>query len=148
VRHQAFGVWPVPECGEARFGVRRAFRRVQWRRRHHDRAVWRTGRGVRRNLDWATVVDNCFVVDTPDQRFCKVTTPFRGQMQFKMNAIFPLPRDFTASAVFQHTPGIPITASYVATNAEIARTLGRNLAACGTQVTCTATATVELIEPN
>ena len=38
-------------------------------------------------------------------------------------------------------------ASYVATNAEVAPSLGRNLAACGTRVPCTATTTVNLIEP-
>ena len=40
-----------------------------------------------------------------------------------------------------------ITAAYAASNAEIASTLGRNLAACGTRTPCTATATVPLISP-
>jgi len=36
----------------------------------------------------------------------------------------------------------------VATNAQIAPSLGRNLGACGTRPTCTSTATVELIPLN
>src|SRR5262249_21162736 len=43
--------------------------------------------------------------------------------------------------------GIPYTASYVATNAQIAPSLGRNVSACTTQVVCNATAIVDLIEP-
>ena len=65
------------------------------------------------------------------------------------------------SAVIQNIPGSAIcnsqtlpgglqcAATYVATNAEIAPSLGRNLAACGNvTVGCTAFALVNLIEPN
>ena len=53
------------------------------------------------------------------------------------------------SAVFQNLPGIPVTASYVATNAEIRPTLGRNLAQCGANPTCNGTVTLNnLFEPN
>src|SRR5207302_9254920 len=60
----------------------------------------------------------------------------------------------------QNLKGIPVAASYIPTNAQIAPSLGRNLAACGTRVPCTATASnpvfvgaaivsgVQLIEPN
>jgi hypothetical protein len=63
--------------------------------------------------------------------------------------------------VFQNLAGIPITgvagqqglvfgdpiagASYVATNAEVAPSLGHNLGACGGRVPCTATATINLL---
>lgn len=40
-----------------------------------------------------------------------------------------------------------IQASYPATNDQIAPSLGRNLAACGTRTVCTATAAVPLIGP-
>jgi hypothetical protein len=53
-----------------------------------------------------------------------------------------------ASATYQDLPGIPITASYVVSNAEARLSLGRNFGACGVAPTCTATGTVELIEPN
>jgi hypothetical protein len=90
-----------------------------------------------------TVTDNCFVVDSPQLQFCRVTLPFRGQTQVKFSGIYPLPWDLQLSSTFQDIPGIPISASYVATNAQIAPSLGRDLAA-GTR----GTALVELIEPN
>jgi hypothetical protein len=42
---------------------------------------------------------------------------------------------------------LSIEANYAARNAEIVPTLGRNLAACGGRVPCTATATVPLVAP-
>jgi hypothetical protein len=96
-----------------------------------------------------TVADNCAMVDSPDQRFCENTLPWRGQTQVKFNGVYPLPWDLQASAVFQNLPGIPIAASYVATNAQIAPTLGRNLGSCSTRVPCTGTLTLNnLFEPN
>src|SRR5205823_6461536 len=52
--------------------------------------------------------------------------------------------------IFQNSPGIPITASYVINNAQIRDAIGRNLAACPSQTiaTCTATVRTELIPPN
>jgi len=97
-----------------------------------------------------TVTDNCAaLVDSPERRFCRVTLPFAGQTQVKVSGAYPLPWwDIQASATYQDLPGIPITASYVASNAEIRPSLGRNLGACGAAATCNATTTVELIEPN
>jgi hypothetical protein len=60
----------------------------------------------------------------------------------KLFGAYTLPWQLEASGTFQSLPGIPITASYVATNAEIAPSLGRNLAA-GAR----GTATVDLIAP-
>ena len=51
------------------------------------------------------------------------------------------------SAVFQNISGPTITANYAATNAQIAPSLGRDLAACRGAAECTATATVPLIAP-
>ena len=96
-----------------------------------------------------TVTNNCAVLmDSPEKRFCRVTVPFAGQTQMKFSGAYPLPWDIQASATYQDLPGIPISASYVASNAEIRPTLGRNLGACGGAGICTATTTVELIEPN
>ena len=57
--------------------------------------------------------------------------------------------DFQVSTIYQNIPGVPIRASYVATNAEIRPSLGRHLAACPSQTaaTCNQTVTVDLIPP-
>jgi hypothetical protein len=60
---------------------------------------------------------------------------------------YPLPYDFIVSAVFQNISGPTIVANYAATNAEIAPSLNRNLAACRGAAACAATATVPLIAP-
>ncbi len=92
-----------------------------------------------------TVTNNCYVVDDPTVlRNCKVTLPMKGQTQLKLVGAYPLPWwGLQASATFQSLPGIPILASYIATNAQIAPSLGRNLSA-GTN----GTATLDLIVPN
>jgi hypothetical protein len=93
-----------------------------------------------------TVEDNCFVVDSPQQLlFCHVVTPFSAQTTVKLHASYQFPGNFVASGVFQNVSGISYAANYNATNAEIAPSLGRNLAACGTRTVCTATATVPLV---
>ena len=91
-----------------------------------------------------TIFDNCTVIDSPEQaRFCRTVLPWRAQNQVKVSAIYPLPWDLQASANLQHLAGIPIQASYVATNAEIAPSLGRNLAAGAGGTTL-----VNLLKPN
>jgi hypothetical protein len=117
-----------------------------------------------------TVNDVCFNVDSPGaaavnlpgvsttpvphtattvngQRTCRVVTPFGGQTQIKLNGSYPLPGDFMVSGILQNTSGPVVIASYAASNAEIAPSLGRNLAACGTRTPCTATATIPLVVP-
>ena len=81
------------------------------------------------------------------QGVCRVVTPFRGQTQVKAFATYPLPWNMVVSAVFQNISGPTITASYTATNDQIAPSLNRNLAACRGAAVCTATATVPLIVP-
>ena len=81
--------------------------------------------------------DTCFIVDQPlgpatpagqvaSSNFCRVGSPF-WRPQIKLNGSYPLKWDTQISAVWQTLPGIPISASYVATRAEVAPTLGRNL---------------------
>jgi outer membrane receptor protein involved in Fe transport len=91
-----------------------------------------------------TVIDNCSAaVDSPEAlRFCRQTLPFAGQTNFRVYGVYPLPADFSVSATFQDLPGIDISADQVLTNAVIAPSLGRDLAA-GAR----ATRTVQLIEP-
>jgi hypothetical protein len=58
---------------------------------------------------------------------CNIVPPW--QPNAKVLAVYPLPFwDLQASGTFQSVPGPQITASYVATNAQILPSLGRNLA--------------------
>jgi hypothetical protein len=95
-----------------------------------------------------TVTDTCFVVDSPQQLLnCRVVTPFRGQTQIKLYASYPLPGDFVVGAIYQNLSGPDIQADYTVSTTEIARSLGRNLAACGTRADCSSTVEVPLILP-
>jgi hypothetical protein len=115
------------------------------------------------------VIDNCYVNGNPAltaqlaigasatvtdpriQAFCHISQPWSASTQVKFSVVYPLPWDFNASAVYQNLAGYPIAATYVATNAEIKPSLGRNLAACPSQTaaTCNANAAaVDLIPPN
>ena len=62
------------------------------------------------------------------QPLCHVVTPFKAQTQVKLNGSLPLPKGFVVSGVYQDLPGRELTATYAAPNAEIAPSLGRNLA--------------------
>ena len=95
-----------------------------------------------------TVTDNCSIVDSPATLFCKVTNPWLGSTQLKLSGIYPLPWGLQASAVFLNLPGAVVSGTYVATNAEIAPSLGRNLGQCRGAATCNGTATVTIIEPS
>ena len=118
-----------------------------------------------------TVTDNCYVngsasltapvfLNVPalpatstvprNSDFCHVSPPWSSGTQVKFLAVYPLPWDLETSAIFQNSPGIPITASYVITNAQVRDAIGRNLAACPSQAiaTCTQTVRTELIPPN
>ena len=83
-------------------------------------------------------------------QFCRVTLPFEGQAQVKVAASYPLPIwGLQTAATLQNLPGIPLLASYVATNAQIAPSLGRNLGQCGAAPTCSGTVTLgNLFAPN
>jgi hypothetical protein len=117
----------------------------------------RLGSGIRLGggLDTGRTVDDvCFDVDTPGavaanlpsvvltgnnsvipftsttidgQRLCRVVTPFAATTQIKMNGSYPLPRDFVVSATLQNLAGLSYLATYPATTAEIAPSLGRQL---------------------
>jgi len=114
-----------------------------------------------------TKVNNCLVVDYPggtltgefaglgslggatpallSKDLCRYENP---QHQVKAAVAYPLPWGVQASAVWQNLPGVNRLLNYAATNAEIAPSLGRNLGACGTSVTCNATIALDLIAPN
>jgi hypothetical protein len=89
-----------------------------------------------------TKTSRCFVVDSPqDLRFCDVRPPFETQVKFVGS--YPLPWwGLQVSGVLQSVPGPQILAEYVATNAEIRPSLGRDLSAGPN-----GTVLVPLIEP-
>ena len=79
-----------------------------------------------------TVSDNCFAVDSPEQArpgFCTFTPPWSTGAEFKFNGSYQLPLDTQIAWVLQYLPGIGRQANYSAGNAEIAPSLGRDLAA-------------------
>jgi hypothetical protein len=90
-----------------------------------------------------TLVDTCFVVDSPQARVnCHVVTPFKGLTQIKLNGSFPVPGDIVLAAALQSLPGVEYEANYNVTTDEVAPSLGRPLAG-GAR-----TALVPLIAPN
>jgi Carboxypeptidase regulatory-like domain len=97
-----------------------------------------------------TVDNNCVVVDSPQDarpEFCE-TKPTRGSgTQVKFLAVYPLPWDMQTSVIYQNFGGVENTPTITLTNAQIAPSLGRNLAQCGAAATCTATVTVPLEPP-
>jgi hypothetical protein len=81
------------------------------------------------NLQPQLVAQN-YVAGTPrSEGFCHVSPPWLAGTQVKLNGIYPLPYDFQFSATFQNLPGLPISATETLTNAQVAPSLGRNLAA-------------------
>ena len=95
-----------------------------------------------------SVYDACYEIDSPQQRLnCNIVRPFGAQTQLKMYGTYPFPGDFMVSGTLQNVAGPNIEAIYTASNAEIAPSLGRNLAACRGAATCSATVAVPLVAP-
>ena len=80
--------------------------------------------------------------------FCHVVPTWASGSRFRGLLVYPLIWDFQASLIYQDIPGIPLTASHVVSNAEVRRSLGRDLAACRGAATCNANVVVELIPGN
>ena len=97
-----------------------------------------------------TVLDNCVVVDSPEAArdgFCKVVPPWSAGTQVKFLVVYPLPWSLRTSMVYQNMPGIPYTASHVVSNADVAVSLGRNLAGAARSVTKELVPNQTLFEP-
>jgi hypothetical protein len=107
------------------------------------------------------VNDFCNQADAPIQ-FCKTTRPWNSNTEIKLSGVYPLPWwGLQTSATYVNLPGASqssalttggsqtfVSSSLVATNAQIAPSLGRNLAACPAATgPCNATATIVLVEP-
>jgi hypothetical protein len=99
-----------------------------------------------------TTTDNCEQrIDSPDRRFCDNTPPWAAGTNIRFGYVVPLPLDLRLSGAVQNNAGVPITATYAASNAEIAPSLGRNLSACpanSTITSCTARVNVALLGPS
>ena len=67
----------------------------------------------------------------------------------RVPAVYPLPGSIQVSGIYQNKPGFPIRASYVVSDAEVSRSLGRHLSTCPSQTapTCSQTVAIDLI-PN
>ena len=65
-------------------------------------------------------------------------------IQFKLHGVYPLPWDIQVSGAFQVIEGAAIDATRSYSNAEIAPSLGRDLAACRGAAVCTSRASVPL----
>ena len=83
----------------------------------------------------------------PARPFCRVSPPWGAETQVKFTGGYRLPWGINASAVFQNLSGAEAGATFVATNAAIAPSLGRNLSACGTAAVCNATVIVPIVAP-
>ena len=101
------------------------------------------------NLTAAPVPGFTYTVGTPRlPGYCNVSAPWSAGTRFRGLLVYPLPWDLQTSVIYQSIPGIPIIATYVATNAEILSSLGRNVGACRGAATCNATVTIDLVPPN
>jgi hypothetical protein len=80
-------------------------------------------------------------------KFCETETGYRPDVKF--SGAYELPWGIMTSATFQNAAGPPITGTWAAPNSVIAApgALGRNLAACPATGNCTATKTINLIQP-
>jgi len=74
------------------------------------------------------------LIDSPQRVFCDVHPPF-FRPEYKISGSARLPYSLQLSGVYQQIPGIPISTSYTATNAEVSPTLGRPLSGNASTVT-------------
>ena len=95
-----------------------------------------------------TRINSCFVIDSPQALLnCDTTIPFKAHHNAKIFGSFPFPGDISVSGTFQSVAGATYNADYRVPNDLISESLGRNLAACGTQTVCSTTTAVPLIAP-
>lgn len=96
----------------------------------------------------ATTFSNVTSNTTTPTQFCHVVLGWRNNDQVKLAGSYPLPfhrwgtKGILASMTYQNLPGFPFNSSYVASNTQIAPSLGRNLSACGATTPCTTTVTL------
>ena len=82
----------------------------------------------------AASVNNCFVVNSPQQLFnCKADVPQQSRVKF--SASYLLPGDVQLATVVQSNPGANYSANVTYTNAQIAPSLGRSLSGGASSLT-------------
>jgi hypothetical protein len=66
-----------------------------------------------------------------NDQFCRIEPSWWSGIgsQAKLQVVYPLPYDIVLSGAYKNLPGIPVSANYVLTNAQLAPVLGRNLSA-------------------
>jgi hypothetical protein len=111
----------------------------------------------------STTRDTCYTNDRPDllpegrtavdprtSDYCHSSTAWSGGTQFKALFVMPLPWGIQASANYQNKGPISLPASESFSNLQIAPSLGRDLAACGsrTGAACTARQIVTVVLPD
>jgi len=99
---------------------------------------WNVGNAVQAGVtaggSASASVNNCFVVNSPQQLFnCKVDVPFQSRVKF--SASYLLPWDVQLATVFQSNPGANYNANVTYTNAQIQPSLGRALSGGAASVT-------------
>ncbi len=102
-----------------------------------------------------TRTNNCYAVSDLSLAFpatsprtdayCDVRPPM--QPNVKGQVVYPLPWGVSTAATFQSLPGPQILGQQTTPNAQIAPSLGRNLASCGTAATCNGTVLLDLVAP-
>jgi hypothetical protein len=118
--------------------------------------------------DGRTVADNCFIVNSPQEAtfntsyspfgavgtinaanptYCHAVVPWSGNLSIKANGTLPLLYGVSISPSYQNNAGAMDLAVWNAPNSAIAPSLGRNVAACGSQTVCAATVAIPLIQP-
>jgi hypothetical protein len=89
-----------------------------------------------------TITDSCYTATQPNvvanvvpagqqpvAGFCRVSPPWAAATQIKFAGSYQVPLGVQVSGTYQNLPGIQDLATYVLTNAQVAPSLGRNLAA-------------------
>jgi len=78
--------------------------------------------------------------------YCEIVPSWSDGSQLKGQVAYPLPLGLQISGTWKDVPGLPLTAAYSVTNAQVAPFLGRNLSACAAPTgACTATTTIQLL---
>ena len=62
------------------------------------------------------------------EEYCNISAPWSSGTQVKLAVVYPLLWDIQASAMYQNLPGVMLQATLEVPNAQIAPSLGRNLA--------------------
>jgi hypothetical protein len=122
------------------------------------------GRYVQAGLSTGgTVTDTCYANDQPQlmpegqaastsrtPEYCRVSTPWSGNTQFKAAVVLPLWWQLQASANYQNLSPIATAANAAISNAAIVPSLGRDLSACGarTGAACTSQVVADIVLPN